>query len=124
MPYKTDVTDEQFQLIKPVLDGYNAQFSGRGRPRAEDRPLLNGMLWRLDNGAKWRAIPLEYGKWYTIYARFREWAEAGVFEQVIASLQAQARAEDRISFDFAAIDGTIVRAHKSAAGAKKRKHHT
>ncbi|MBI5154846.1 transposase, partial [Candidatus Poribacteria bacterium] len=61
MPYKTDLTDEQFALINPLLDDFNSQFSGLGRPREEDRPLLDGILWRLDNGAKWRAIPAEYG---------------------------------------------------------------
>lgn len=121
MPYKTDLTDEEFERIRPILDDYNRSYSGLGRPRKSDRALLNGMLWRLDNGAKWRAVPREYGKWITVYARFHKWSKDGVFDRIVSLLQADARAQDRISFDFAAVDGTVVRAHKSAAGAKKRR---
>jgi transposase len=119
MPYKTDLTDAEFALIQPLL-----QISApakTGRPRSDDRALLNGILWRLDNGAKWRAVPPEYGAWPTVYLRFRQWTEAGVWQRIIEILQSELRAKDRISFDFAAIDGTIVRAHKCAAGAKKNR---
>lgn len=121
MPYKTDLADEQYHCIQPILDNYNKQFSGKGRPRCDDRPLLNAMLWRLDNGAKWRAVPPEYGGWSTVYHRFKEWTDAGVFAQIVEALQATARSKDRISFDLVAIDGTVVHAHKCAAGAAKKK---
>jgi transposase len=120
--YRTDLSDEQFDLIRPHLPPQKT--NKRGRPRQPDRAVLNGIFWRLDNGAKWRAVPRQYGKWSTIYARFRLWTERGIWAKIVAALQAGARKEDRISFDFAALDSTIVRAHRCAAGApKKRRRH-
>lgn len=119
--YRTDLIDQQFERIRPLLP---PQTTGkRGRPRNDDRSILNGILWRLDNGAKWRAIPERYGKWPTVYARFRLWIDRGVWARIVAALQAAARKEDRISFDFSALDSTVVRAHRCAAGAPKKGGH-
>ncbi len=124
MPYKTDVTDAQFERVRVFLAFFGpgprpGDSPSRGRPRSDDRKLLDGILWRLDNGAKWRAIPAEYGPWSTVYARWRTWTDTGVWEKIIEALQADLNEEDRIDLDFAAMDGTIVRAHKCAAGAPK-----
>ena len=45
------------------------------RPRKEERRTIEAILWRLDNGAKWRSIPAELGNWHHAYLRFRRWAE-------------------------------------------------
>jgi transposase len=44
---------------------------GRGRPPADNRNIINGILWRLRTGAPWRDVPEKYGKWNSIYRRFR-----------------------------------------------------
>ena len=41
------------------------------RPRKEDRRTIEAIIWRLDNGAKWRSIPAELGDWHHAYLRFR-----------------------------------------------------
>lgn len=119
MPYRTDLTNAQYERLRPHLAP--AVRPRRGRPRADDRRLLNAILWRLDNGAKWRALPAEYGPWPTVYLRFRQWTESGVWQRVLAELQAGARRDGALSFEFAALDGTSVRAHRCAAGARKKR---
>lgn len=90
-----------------------------GRPRADDRRVLNGMVWKVRSGAPWRDVPARYGPWPSIYTRFRRWAMTGVFADMLAVLQAHAH--DRGDIDWlVAIDSTMVRAHQSAAGASKR----
>ncbi len=51
------------------------------RPRVEDRRTIEAILWRIDNGAKWRSIPAEFGNWHHAYLRFRRWAVRGVTAQ-------------------------------------------
>src|SRR3954451_15787113 len=52
----------------------------RGRPRA----AYEAIIWRIDNGAKWRSIPAELGDWHRAYLRFRGWAVSGVWDKIIA----------------------------------------
>src|SRR5688572_795717 len=98
-----------------------AQRSGRaGKPYRPHRTVLNGIFWILRSGAPWRDLPERYGPWTTVYDRFRRWRNTQVFQKMLNALEAQARRMERIDFEFAAADGSIVRAHKSAAGARKK----
>jgi len=61
-----------------------------GRPALDHRRVVNGILWVLRTGAPWRDMPERYGKWQTVYSRFRRWRQAGIWERVLAALQQQA----------------------------------
>ena len=78
---------------------------------------IEAIIWRLDNGAKWRSIPAELGDWHHAYLRFRRWAIRGVWDKIMAHLVAQG--EPKLA--FACIDGTISRAHQKASGARPGK---
>lgn len=62
-----------------------------GRPRRDDRQMLNGIFWILCSGAKWRDLPERYGPWKTVYQRFRQWRDNGTFEQVLRHLHLRLR---------------------------------
>ncbi len=112
-----DLSDEEYEFIKPYLP---AQKSGkRGCPYRSHRQVLNGIFWVLRTGAPWRDLPSRYGPVSTVADRYRRWRNNGVWDQILNALEAQARQMDQIDFTFGAIDGSIVRAHKAAAGAKK-----
>ncbi len=81
--------------------------------------MLNGILWVLRTGAPWRDLPERYGSWQTVYSRFRRWREADVWEQVLTALQADAAHDGTLDDTLAMIDGSSIRAHQHAAGAKK-----
>lgn len=105
------------------------------RPRKDDRRTIEAILWRLDNGAKWRSIPAELGDWHHAYLRFRRWARLaqgsvrrsrmewqgegvrGVWDRIMAHVVAAG--EPKLA--FACIDGTTARAHQKATGAHSRK---
>jgi transposase len=88
-----------------------------GRPRWDDRRVLNGIVWRIRAGAAWRDLPARYGSWQSVYARFRRWALDGTFTRMLAGVQADADAAGDIDW-LVSVDSTIVCAHQHATGAK------
>lgn len=54
-----------------------------GRPRADKRSILAGIFWILDNGAKWKDLPPEFGAKSTVHRWFQKWVHEGVFEAIL-----------------------------------------
>ena len=111
-----DLTNEQWEQIAPHLAPEKPK---TGRPAKEHRQVLNGILWVLRTGAPWRDLPQRYGKWTTIYSRFQRWRKNGVCDRVFARLQVTKDREGQVAWEVYFIDGSVVRAHQHAAGAKK-----
>jgi len=114
---RLELTDEHWARLAPLLPPQKRP--GPGKPALDHRPIVSGILWRLRTGAPWRDMPERFGKWQTVYSRFRRWRLIGLWDQVLAALQAQAQTEGRIDWSLHFVDGTTVRAHQHAAGAKK-----
>jgi transposase len=87
----------------------------RGKtPPKELRRTISAILWRHQNGAKWRSIPAELGPWWLAAQLFIRWAKQGVWERLLDLVQQRG-----VALGMAFIDGTNIRAHQKAAGAKK-----
>ncbi len=110
-----DLTDEQWERLKPLLP---PQKPKTGRPAHDHRTILNGLLWILRTGAPWRDLPERYGLWRTVASRYYRWCQAGIWDQLLAELQQQAEAAGELDWEIHYVDGTSVRAHQHAAGAK------
>ena len=112
MGERIGTTDVEWELIGPLLPPEQ----GRGcRPAGDNRPFFDGMMWMARTGAQWRRLPDEYGKWNSVFRRYRRWVETGVFDallETLAELAGRNRSADMI-------DSTIVRAHHCAVGIKK-----
>jgi transposase len=80
--------------------------------------IINGILWILRTGAPWRDLPERYGPWATVASRFYSWRKSGLWDRIFAQVQIQADAAGQIDWHVHYVDGTIVRAHQHAAGAK------
>jgi transposase len=111
-----DLTNEQWDRLKPLLP---PQKPHTGRPANDHRTVMNGILWILRTGAPWRDLPERYGKWTTVYSRFQRWRKAGVWDRILGEVQALADQQGDLDWEIHFVDGTIVRAHQHAAGAKK-----
>jgi len=105
------LTNTQFAAIEPFLP------PKRRPPKYPSRKALNAILYMLSSGCSWRQLPKEYGNWHTIYTRFKRWSEAGVMDRILRELQKQKVIGVRAVF----LDSTIVRAHQSASGARKKR---
>lgn len=112
-----ELTDDQWTALGALLP---PQRPRTGRPANDHRTVLNGMLWVLRTGAPWRDLPERYGSWQTVYSRFRRWREAGVWDQILHTLQRDAAHDDALDGSLAMIDGSSIRAHQHAAGAPKK----
>lgn len=110
-----ELTDEQWQRLQPLLP---KRKSKRGRPRTDDRLIIDAIRWMLRTGAPWRDLPSKYGPWQTVYSRLRRWKQAGAFDRLLADLQRQADAKGRLDWEVHHVDGTVIRAHQHAAGGK------
>jgi transposase len=93
---------------------------GRGGRWNDHRTTLNGMFWVLNSGAPWRDLPERYGQWQSIYDRYRRWTREGLFDRILHRLHVHLDAEGRIDWSVFDVDGTNIRADRSAAGARKQ----
>lgn len=106
------LSDTQWAALEPLVD--------LCRPKAKTPPqdlqrTLSAILWRHQNGAKWRAVPVELGPWWRAAQIFIRWARAGVWERLLTLVQ-----ECGIQLGMVFLDGTSVRAHQKAAGARRK----
>ncbi len=111
-----DLTDQQWLQLEALLP---AQKPPTGRPGKDHRTIINGVLWVLRTGAPWRDMPERYGPWRTVASRFYRWRKKGLWDRLLAELQQKADAVGQLEWEVHYVDGTIVRAHQHAAGAKK-----
>lgn len=111
-----DLTDAQWACIEPHLP---PQKPATGRPNLDHRTVINGIRWVLRTGSPWGDMPERYGKHTTVASRFYRWAKVGVWDRLLAAVQAEADHQDRLDWEVHFVDSTIVRAHQHAAGAKK-----
>jgi putative transposase len=106
---RRELTDEQWRRIGHLVPGKDGD---KGRHGEDNRLFIDGVLWLARAGAPWRDLPPVFGKWNSVFQRFRRWAKKGVWERIFQALV------ENPDFEYLIIDSTIVRAHQHAAGAK------
>ena len=116
MTRRYELRDAQWEQIKDLLP----PSSGKGRPWTEHRKVINGLFWILNSGAPWRDLPERYGAWETVYYRFYRWQQDGTFDAILERLQVALDEHGYIDWELWCVDGSSIRAHKSAAGAGKK----
>ena len=79
-----------------------------GRPGYSNKELLEGVLWVMKVGARWRDLPRGSPSGSTCYRHFRQWVEAGIFEKVIRVLVEDLRKRGKIDLTETFIDATFV----------------
>ena len=89
-PYPSDLTDEQWQVIEPLLP--KAKFGGR--PRTTDlRRVVNGIMYLVRTGCSWRMLPRDFPPWPTVHDYYRRFRREGIWEKVHSRLREQVRVE-------------------------------
>ncbi len=106
------LTDEQWLVLGPFVEAC--------RPPAKVvsptlRETMSAILWRHENGAKWRSVPQELGPWWKAAQTFIRWSKLGVWDRLLTLTQ-----ERGVQLGMTFLDGTSIRAHQKAAGAAKK----
>ena len=110
-----DLTDQQWQQLQPLLP---PQKPTTGRPARDHRTIINGILWVLRTGAPWRDLPQRNGPWPTVASRFYRWRQDGLWDRLLRVVQRQSNIQGKVNWKLHYVDGTMVRAHQHAAGAR------
>ena len=103
------LTDAQWTRIEPHCLG---KARDPGRTGGDGRLFLEAVLWIAPTNSPWRDLPEEFGKWNTVFKRFRDWVKADVFKRIFDAVSGEP------DMEYAMIDGTIVPVHRHGHGAK------
>jgi len=107
----TDLTDAQWQALEPLLPKQGRM----GRPRADDRRTVNGILYVLRTGCRWDALPRQYGSYVTCWRRLGIWQRDGTWDRVWRALLKALDTQKRLEWERTALDSSAVPAKKGAA---------
>jgi len=106
------LTDTPWGRLEPLVE----QCRPKGKTQPQDRRrTLSAILWRHENGAKWRAIAADLGPWSRAAQTLIRWAHLGVWERLLRLAQARG-----VQLGMTVLDGTSIRAHQKAAGAARK----
>lgn len=106
-----DLTEQEWVIIEGLLASERGR---KSRSALDNRRYVNGKLHVLRVGCPWRDMHERYGKWNSVYVRFRGWAEQGVWDALLETLVELGLTENWQHM----IDSTTIRGHSQAAGAK------
>jgi len=110
---KSQLSDEQWLLIEDLFPE-PAMTTAGGRPRVDPRDCLEGILWVLRTGARWKDLPTYLPSPSTCWRRFKEWTEAGIFLEAWQRLLEHLDRRKLIVWSEAFGDGTFCPAKKGA----------
>lgn len=107
------LNDEQWIVIADLFADPEPHTAG-GRPRVPPRPCLEGVLWILKSGARWKDLPERYPSPATCWRRLKEWTESGVFREAWVRLLKKLDQFRDLHWDEAIADGTFAPGKKGA----------
>ena len=106
------LTDAQWAVLEPLIEACRPH---RKTQHHHLRRTMEAIIWRCQNGAKWRAVPAEYGPWWMAAQCFIRWGKHGVWERLLSLVQ-----EKDVRLGMVFLDGSNIRAHQKAAGSVKK----
>jgi len=116
--HRYELSDQQWARLEPHLP-HRTHHGRAGHPFNGHRGLVNGILWILHTGAPWRDLPERYGTWETAYYRFNRWRRDGTWVRIATALLDELDDRGKVDHDLWCIDGTVIRASRAAAGARR-----
>ncbi len=126
MARREELTDAQWAIIDPLIPKLPRRADQRGRPWRDSREVMNGILWVLRSGARWKDLPDRFPPYQTCHRRFQQWVQDGTLRRIVEMLAAGLRTRGELDLAECFIDGTFVAAKKGAwrwerpSGAKVR----
>ena len=111
------LTEKQWKEIGPLLP----KLRSSGRPWKNNRLVIEGILWILRTGARWKDLPEKYPSPSTCWRRLKLWEEQGVWEKIWRTFIRRLDKRGQIDWSECFMDGTFVSAKKKAQKSGKRR---
>ena len=102
-------------MLCDLLPDHPARPKG-GRPRTDKRKAIAGIFWILDNGAKWKDLPSEFGTKSSVHRAFQRWVKTGALEELLARVGSMVEERDGFKLYECFIDGTFAKAKGGGDG--------
>jgi transposase len=114
----SELTDGQWKKIEPLLPVVKRSRRG-GRPPAENRACLEGIIWVLRSGARWKDLPAKYPSPSTCWRRLRDWEEQDVWLDIWRRFLGELDEEGRLDWEETFADGSFAPAKKGVPASEK-----
>src|SRR5260221_1381679 len=108
-----DRTDPQWAVLESTSRP-RPRPDGRGRPWADARAVLNGVLWVLRTGAPWHDLPRRYPPYQTCHRRFQQWQRSGLLTRLLQKLAEDLRDRGKLDLSQSFIDASFSSPKKRA----------
>ena len=103
-----EITDEQWKMISPHLPGP----ARTGRPRADDRKTVNGILFVGITGCRRTGMPQRYGSKSTAHRRLQSWQQRGIWKKILSAAVRSAHRSGKLQLQKVSVDSSSVAAKK------------
>jgi transposase len=114
------LSQEQWKILEPLFPEPKRRKDGRGRPWAVNRECVEGILWVLRTGARWRDMPEPFPDGSTCWRRLRSWEEQDVWQKAWRKLLSMLDQRRLLDWEEAFLDATFVTAKTGARQSAKR----
>lgn len=114
-----ELTNDQWTIIEPFFPRKKRRKDGKGRPPADFRMVMCGILWILRSGARWKDLPQEFPPYQTCHRWFQEWVKRGILRKVLRALAEHLRDIGELDLAETFIDGSFASAKKGAQKLEK-----
>src|SRR5215203_4926008 len=100
------LTDAQWEVLAPLIAACRPPYK---TDHHDLRRTIEAIIWRHDNGAKWRQIPAELGPWWMAAQTFGRWSRLGAWERLLEAAQRHGGAEGGWRSSMAPASGRTTR---------------
>ena len=110
---ETFITDEQWKTLETLLPKHKQSPKGGRRPRGS-REVLEGIIWVLRSGARWKDLPDRYPSATTCWRRLKQWEEQGVWLKIWRKFLSELDEQGQLDWEETFADGSFASAKKGA----------
>ena len=103
-----ELSDNQWNMISKYLP----KPAKTGRPRYNDRIIINGIIYVLISGCRWREMPEKYGSKSTAHLRFQNLQQRGVWKKILSGIIKSSHKQNRINLQKISVDSSTIPAKK------------